>query len=76
MSTTTYDNVPSERSDSGYNTPGKNKKDKSILKEPKLNSELIKVAAQHTNQKKIEQKVNSNNSILVAVSSAWNVAKT
>ena len=45
----TYEKVPSERSDSGYNTPGKNKKDKSI-KEPKLNTELIKLVAQ--NQKK------------------------
>jgi len=40
-----YDKVPSERSDSGYNTPGKNKKDKSI-KEPKLNTELIKLVTQ------------------------------
>ena len=57
LSAKKYEHLPSERSDSGYNTPGKCKKEKSIVKEPKLNNELVKLAQKDDKKAESNQKI-------------------
>ena len=57
LSTKKFEHLPSERSDSGYNTPGKCKKEKAIVKEPKLNNELVKLAQKGDTKADHNQKI-------------------